>query len=282
MINTAVPAEVVSIYNNALSLSNRGDYNSALNEYRRAIKMFPSFIEAYNNIGEIYSRLGNRDKAISSYMEALSIERNFRVLLNLGVEYYNNRDYANSLKYFIESLSGNSDFLEGNFYTGMALFNLKEFEKAEKYFMRVVRLDPRHVKTNYLLAYIYYEWKQYAKTLICLDNIRDLADDKVFINKYYGFCYYHLGRQEDAVKYLSLALELDPNYSKYRNYLKGLTYENKMKEIGDIDKKIREMEEKMMKDRPSLNEYTHLSMLYIFKGEYKKAETLLTDVKNRR
>jgi len=38
------------------------------------------------------------------------------------------------------------------------------------------------------------------------------------------------------------------------------------------------MEEKMMDSKPSLREYTHLSMLYIFKGEYQKAESLLQGV----
>lgn len=275
MINVAVPTEVVAIYNKALDLSNKGDLDSAIKEYRKAITMFPSFIEAYNNIGEIYSRMGNRDLAISSYKEALNIKRNYRVLLNLGVEYYNNNDHKTAIKYFFESLSLKSDFLEGNFYSGMAFFNMKDYANAEKYFSNVIRLDNRHVKTNYLLAFIYYEWKKYYDTLRCLDNIKDFADDKVFLNKYYGFCYYHLGRFDDALKYLSTALELNPKYDKYKDYLKGLTYESKMKEIGDIDKKIQEMEKTIMKDRPSLSEYTHLSMLYIFKGEYKKAENLL-------
>ncbi len=66
--------------------------------------------------------------AISSYMKALDIEKNNRVLLNLGVEYYNRRDYVTALKYFKESLSRDGEFLEGNFYTGMAYFNLKDLK----------------------------------------------------------------------------------------------------------------------------------------------------------
>jgi len=281
MINVAVPTEVVAIYNRALALSTKGDLDSAITEYRKAIKMFPSFIEAYNNIGEIYSRMGNRDLAISSYKEALNIDRNYRVLLNLGVEYYNNNDPKTAIKYFSESLLLKNDFLEGNFYSGMAFFNMQDYANAEKYFSIVVKLDSRHLKTNYLLAFIYYEWKKYNHTLQCLDRIRDLADDKVFLNKYYGFCYYHLGRFDEALQFLNTALKLNPNYDKYKDYLKGLTYESKMKEIGDLDKKIQEMERTIMKDKPSLSEYTHLSMLYIFKGDYKKAENLLMKVKRK-
>ncbi|HNU91293.1 MAG TPA: tetratricopeptide repeat protein [Spirochaetota bacterium] len=274
-MRTAVPREAVDIYNNALALSTRGDYSKALSEYSKAIELYPRFIEAYNNIGEIYSRIGDREHAISTYMRALSIERNHKILLNIGVEYYNRHDYQQALKYFRESLASEPGFLEGNFYLGMTLFNLKELRLAEGAFARVVSIDRRHLKANYMLSYIYYEWKEYAKTIECLDRIRDIADDRQFVNKYYGFCHFHMGNFDKAIEYLTVALESNPRYARFRNYLRELTYENKLKEIGDLDGRVREMEAKLLRSTPSIRELSHLSMLYIFKGEYKKAENLL-------
>lgn len=274
-MRTAVPREAVDIYNNALALSTRGDYSKALSEYSKAIELYPRFIEAYNNIGEIYSRIGDREHAISTYMRALSIERNHKILLNIGVEYYNRHDYQQALKYFRESLANEPGFLEGNFYLGMTLFNLKELRLAEGAFTRVVSIDRRHLKANYMLSYIYYEWKEYARTIECLDRIRDIADDRQFVNKYYGFCHFHMGNFDKAIEYLTVALESNPRYARFRNYLRELTYENKLKEIGDLDGRVREMEAKLLRSTPSIRELSHLSMLYIFKGEYKKAENLL-------
>ncbi len=278
---SVVSTEAISLYNNALTLSNKGAYYDALNAYRKAIDIYPDFVEAYNNIGEIYSRLGETSQAISTYMKALDIDRHYRILLNLGVEFYNKRDYPNALRYFLECLLLEADFIEGNFYAAMAYFNVKDLHSAEKYFSKVIDIDKRHLKSNYLLSYINYEWKEYEKTLSYLDNIRDIADDKVFMNKYYGFCYYHLGKYPEAIEHLQIALESSPRYAKFKKYLSKLTYENKMKEIGDIDAKIKEMEEMMMKKTPSLRDHTNLSMLYIFKGEYKKAEDLLMAYKKK-
>lgn len=279
MRNAAVPREAVSVYNNALAFSCRGDYSTAIQEYFKAIDMYPEFIEAYNNIGEIYSRLGDKENAISTYMRALNIERHYRILLNIGVEYYNRGDYKASIKYFSESLSKDPEFVEGNFYQGLAYFNMKNYKMAEIYLARVTAKDRRHLKANYLLSFICYERKDYHRTLACLDNIKDIADDKVFVSKYYGFCHYHLGHYREAIGYLTDAMESSPRYAKFKHYLKSLTYENKLKEIGDVDSRIREMEEKMMSDKPTLGEYTRLSMLYVFKGDYKKAEDLLTSAK---
>jgi tetratricopeptide (TPR) repeat protein len=281
MTISTVPIEVMNIYNKALDYSTRGDLNTAINEYKRALNIYPNFIEAYNNIGEIYSRTGKNEMAISMYEKALRIDRNHRLLLNLGVEYYNHMDYKTALNYFQESLSRKPDFLEGNFYTGMASFNLKDQRMAENYFKNVVQIDNKHLKSNYLLSYIYYDWKEYQKTILHLNNIKDIADDKVFLNKYFGFCYYHLGKYNDALSHLTLAVELSPNYLKFKDYLEKLTFENKLKEIGDIDAKISEMEKMMMDKKPQLREMTKLSLLYTYKGEYKKAEDILTSYKKQ-
>lgn len=281
MHSPSVPTEAITIYNTALELSNRKDYEAALREYQRALDLYPAFIEAYNNMGEIYSRLGQKKNAISSYLEALKIDRNHRVLLNLGVEHYNNLNYESALKYFLESLAEKPDFLEGNFYTGLVYYNFRNFLEAQKYFRSVVSADRKHLKANYLLAYIYYEFKDYQNTLACLDNIKDIADDISFINRYYGFCYYHLGMYDKAVKFLTTAIESIPQYAKFKEYLLGLTYENKLKEIGNLDKAIKELEAKIMKDKPNIQEATRLSMLYIFKGKNKEAEDLLMSLKKK-
>ncbi len=280
MRTSAIPIKAVGIYNNALDLSSRGDLHTALSEYKRAIDICPTFIEAYNNIGEIYSRAGNSDLAISTYKSALAIDKNHRLFLNLGVEYYNGRDFKSALNYFKESLIIKPNFLEGNFYAGISFFNLEDLMMAKRYFDKVIQMDQKHLKANYLLSYIHFDWKDYASTLFYLDNIKDIADDKVFLNKYYGFCNYHLGRYNEAVNYLSKAIEKSPKYLIFKDYLNNLTYENKMKEIGNIDDKIREMESSMMQKKPNMRDYTHLSVLYIFKGEYQKAEDMLTSFKN--
>jgi len=276
-----VPREAISIYNSALELTNRGDLEKALAEYQRAIQIYPSFVEAYNNIGEVYAQLGKRDLAITSYLEALKIEKNSRSMLNLGVEYYNSKNYRKSLQYFRESVALNPDFLEGNFYAGLVCYSEKNYQEAEPFLLNTIRIDRKHLKANYLLSHIYYEWKEYKKALSCLDNIKDIADDKSFLHRYYGFCHYYLGNFELAVEHLTSALESKPQYKKFKKYLAGLTYEKKIKEIGDLGKAIKEMESSVMAGEPQIAEVTRLSMLYIFNGQSKKAEDLLLTVKQK-
>jgi tetratricopeptide (TPR) repeat protein len=145
----------------------------------------------------------------------------------------------------------------------------------------VVEMDQRHLKSNLLLSHIYYEWKQYRKTIECLDRIKNLAEDRSFVNRYYGFCYFYLGMYDKAVTYLTEALECRPEYARFKNYLETLTYENRIREIGDLEKAIGQIEEELSDRDPEVVDLTKLSMLYIFKGEYKKAEKLLQSYKKK-
>lgn len=281
MNTNAVPHEAVAIYNRALELSNRGDLQNAIEVYRQAISICPTFIEAHNNIGEIYSRTGDSDKAISSYKEALTIKKNSRVLLNIGVEYYKKEEYKIAFNFFKDSLSMNPDFLEANFYSAMVLYNLEKLKEAEVYFSKVVSIDKKHLKANYILSFIYYQWQDYKRTIQCLDNIKDTADDIQFMNKYYGFCYFHLGHYDMAVSHLNTALESTPHYTKFKEYLQSVNFENKLQEIGDIETAIAELEKKIMNEEHNDQEIKKLGMLYIFNGKNSKAEKLLQDLKDK-
>lgn len=281
MNNNSLPTEAVSIYNSALENSNRGNYSTALNEYQQAIQMYPYFMEAYNNMGELYSIMGERDLAISIYNQALDIEKNHKILLNLGVEYYNSANFKTALTYFIDSVNVKTDFLDGHYYAGLASYNLKDYKTAEEHLAIVIANDIKHQKANYMLSHIYYEWKEYAKVIKCLEIIWDSFEDKSFLNKYYGFSCYHMGRFDDAIKYLRDALTALPEYSRFKDYLETLTYENKSAEIGDIDKAIKELETHFMSETPKLRDITKLSMLYIFKGQNKKAEEIVSDFKSK-
>lgn len=281
MNTNALPAEAVSMYNRALEKTNMGDLSTAITEYQQAIKMYPYFIEAYNNMGEIYSILGKTELAISTYNKALDIEKNHKVLLNIGVEYYNAGNYYYALDYFLESLKEKTDFHEGNYYTGLTYYNLKKYKAAESYLKRVVDQDRKHIKANYMLSYIYYERKEYARVIECLNAIWEIADDKSFINRYYGFCCFHMGQYQRAAGYLKEAVANHPEYNRFKSYLENLTYENKVKEIGDVDAAIRQLEDMMMKQSPQLSDITRLSMLYVFKGDNRKAEQIVVDFKKR-
>jgi len=281
MRNSPVPKDAVNAYNNGCELAARGNLSGAIEEYRRAIRIYPEFIKARSNIGELYSQLGDSSKAIAAYQDALNFSREYELLFKMGFEHYKAGRTDDALRYFTESIEEYPDFRDANYYAGLILYKDKKYAETEMCLSRVLKSDPSNFKANFILSYIYYENKQYHKVIECLDRMKEgSVDDNVFLCKYYGFCYYHTGDYKTAADYLTTVLEAHPEYERFKDYLNSLTYENKVQEIGDLDDAIKHLEEKMMEESiRSLSEASELSMLYIFKGENKKAEDMLLEYK---
>jgi len=283
MRNSSVPKDAIGIYNNACELAARGNLSGAIEEYRRAIRIYPEFVKARSNIGELYSQLGDSSRAIAAYQDALNFSRDYDLLFKIGFEHYRAGRTSDAFRYFMESIKEYSDFRDANYYAGLILYKDKKYTEAEVCLSRVLKSDPLNFKANFMLSYIYYEDKQYYKVIECLDRMKEgPIDDNVFLCKYYGFCYYHTGDYKVAADYLTTVLEAQPEYERFKDYLNSLTYENKVQEIGDIDGAIKYLEEKMMEEsNRSIGDASELSMLYIFKGENEKAENMLLEYKEK-
>ena len=283
MKTSSVPNDAVNAYNSACELAARGNLSGAIEEYRHAIKIYPEFVKARSNIGELYSQLGDSSRAIAAYQDALNFSREYDLLFKIGFEHYKAGRSGDAFYYFSESIKEYPDFRDANYYAGLILYKDKKYTEAEVCLSKVLKSDPSNFKVNYMLSYVYYEDKQYYKVIECLDRMKDgPVDDNVFLCKYYGFCYYHTGDYKTAVDYLSTVLEAQPEYERFKDYLSSLSYENKVQEIGDLDSAIKHLEEKMMEEsNRSIAEASELSMLYIFKGESKKAEDMLLEYKGK-
>ncbi|MCL1912042.1 MAG: tetratricopeptide repeat protein [Leptospirales bacterium] len=283
MKTSSIPKKAIKFYNHACELAAGGNLSGAIEEYRHAIRIYPEFVKARSNIGELYSQLGDSSRAIAAYQDALNFSRDYDLLFKIGFEHYKAGRVGDAFHFFAESIKEYPNFRDANYYAGLLLYKEKKYTEAEVCLSRVLKSDPANFKVNYILSYIYYENKQYYKVIECLDRMKDgPIDDNVFLCKYYGFCYYHTGDYRAAVNYLTTVLEAQPEYERFKDYLNSLTYENKVQEIGDLDNAIKNLEEKMMEEsNRSIGEASELSMLYIFKGENKKAEDMLLEYKEK-
>jgi Flp pilus assembly protein TadD len=85
MSDLSVPAKAVKEFDKSNQLLNRQDFPKAIQSLNRAIAIYPSYAAAYNNLGAIYARLGNRDKEREALEKAIRLNDHFAAAyLNLG------------------------------------------------------------------------------------------------------------------------------------------------------------------------------------------------------
>lgn len=210
-----------------------GQYDKAIDYLNKAIRYDPYYIKAYNNLGNVYYKMGNREKAASFYEKALEIDPNYEeAYYNLGIIY-------NEI--------------------GMK-------EKAEALLKKAIEVNPEYVKAYNNLAVIYIDVKKYKEAIA-------LLHDAVKINPYYaeaynnlGISYFKLGEKEKALTSYKKAIEVNSEYAEAYNNL-GLLYNDMgMKEESILAFK------KAIEVLPAYVEaYNNLGTVYRDIGETKKA-----------
>lgn len=97
----AQQADPDRLMGDAIQAQQRGDYQTAIKEYRQLLEVRPNNVEAKVNLGAALAHVGQFDEAIAIYKSALpSMKDKNRVLLNLGLAYYKKGDVANAREQF--------------------------------------------------------------------------------------------------------------------------------------------------------------------------------------
>ena len=78
--------EYAEAYNNlGVTFKQLGELNKSINNYQQAIKINPEYAETYNNLGNVYNSNQKIDDAILNYKKAIKLNANFpEAYSNLG------------------------------------------------------------------------------------------------------------------------------------------------------------------------------------------------------
>jgi tetratricopeptide (TPR) repeat protein len=80
-----VPAKARKEFDKANELIDKQDFSQAIQRLNKAIAIYPGYVGAYNNLGVIYARLGDRNKERDVLQKAVSIDEHYApAYMNLG------------------------------------------------------------------------------------------------------------------------------------------------------------------------------------------------------
>jgi len=135
-----------------------GSLAQAVEQFKRALKIKPDYVDAHYNLGYALSRQGNLAGGIYQFAETLRLDpHNLKALNNMGVALVLQGRYGQAVSYFEAALKqkpGDSDL---HYNLGMALKNEGKPDDAAIHFNRVLALNPRHGQAHYNLGLILQE-----------------------------------------------------------------------------------------------------------------------------
>lgn len=128
----------IDAYNKGVELFEAKNYNGAIQAFNEAIKIEPSFTDAYYNLASIYTATKQYEKAITAYSTLLKIKPDdYDVIYELAQICYQRANYSTALKYI--------DYIPESYENYQAAAKLKN---DAKYALNIQRERVNRAKVN--------------------------------------------------------------------------------------------------------------------------------------
>ena len=173
-----VPHEAVESYKAATKSAQAGNSKKAIEQFNAAIKIHPTFVQAWSDLGVQYLKTGEMEKLAESMESLLKLApNNGRGHLNLGIALYNLKKWSDAEGHLRKAIELNSADPAAHYYLGMTLVSTKHYDEAE---------------TELELA------------------IKNGGDNIALAHKYLGGLYISSKKNQQAADELEKYLKLDP------------------------------------------------------------------------
>lgn len=135
------------------SLFQKGQYNDALAEYKKAIDLDDKNYRAYYDLGLAYRQVEKYDLAISSLQKALEIApKSFEAHYDLGLVYQHNGKFEQALQELQLAYKLNPGSTEIIYSLGQVYEKMNNIAEAKYQYQSALEFDPKFTKAQEALS----------------------------------------------------------------------------------------------------------------------------------
>lgn len=122
-----------------------GNKQKAIEEFQSAIALKPNYADAYHNMANTYRELGQMDKALESYLKAIELNPIlWQSYQNTAAIYFAQQKYGLALDYIQKAISINPSNLNLRLNLGVLYIVSGQKEKAKEVFNLILSADPQN------------------------------------------------------------------------------------------------------------------------------------------
>ena len=148
-------------YNAGYKAFQAENYKKAISFYKQAISLDSKYVDAYDNCGLSYRRLGNLDSAAYFYKKSIEINPSGQIAHgNLAIVYSTKGENENAIKEYKEISKYNPNDPEAPYGIAGIYLDLKQYDKALVFALKAVKLcekyQPRYIGDAYYYVGLCY------------------------------------------------------------------------------------------------------------------------------
>ncbi len=202
-------------------------WDKAIENYQRALELFPDSPETYRDMAVCYMRKNLPDKAIKTLESALKLSPNSATIHHiLGNAYAMANQYRQSIISYKKAVQLSPKFPEAWYNMGLAYEKMGMSEQAVAAFQMTIEINPEYCPAYLALGNIYLEQGKVQ------DSIRwyreAIKHDPNLVSAYYnlGRAYYEGKDLDNAINCYQKAIKLNPKHAGAW-YNLGIAYRDK-------------------------------------------------------
>lgn len=190
------------------------DYETALNEFKRAAAYDPTLTDTYRNMGRVYELLGRDDEAIAAYRRGIASDTSSDVSRqDLASFYMTHNRYAEAEAELKVIVRNNPNAAGPIASLGHIYLSQGRIAEAETKFERVLQLAPRDAASHYSRGLVYAKKGELGDAITEFERALELRPDYAAARGDLAFAYFDNGEKDKAQEQVTALLDMGTNES---------------------------------------------------------------------
>ena len=228
------PRSAVLFNINGAILQGLKQFNLSKEAYCKAINIKPDFTDAYNNLGNVLTEVGELEDAINTFNKAISLEpTNSSSYNNMGVSLQEQGKLDKALEAYKMALSIKPDYAEAYYNLGNILKELGNLEAAQEAYNNVLSIKPDNAEAYNNMGVSLQEQGKLDKALEAYKMALSIKPDYAEAYNNMGATLKEQGNLDKAIEAFTKALAIKSDYPEVYNNI-GVS----LQEQGKLDEAI--------------------------------------------
>jgi protein O-mannosyl-transferase len=201
-------------YNLGNALLQKGGFDDAVAEYRKALEINPNYLEAHGNLGLALFQKGEVDDAVAQYQKALEINAGYvQGYYNLGVALFQKGQLDGAIAQFQKALEINPSHANARYNLGVTLFQKGQLGGAVEQFQKALQMTPNSFEIHYNLGVALFQKGQSEQAIDQFQRALQINPSSFETHNNLGVALFQKGKLEEAVTQFQEVLRIKRDFS---------------------------------------------------------------------
>jgi len=207
-------------------LAGQNQFDKAVENYKKAIKINPNYAQAYNNLGTVFHQSDKINEAIDNYKKAISLNSDFaEAFCNLGNAIRELNKPTDALPYIKKAIKIKPDYAEAYNSLGETYQSLRNKKEALDNFEKAIKIKPNYAEAYNNLGLALDDLARFDESLLSYNKAIKAKPNYEKPYNNLGNLLSELGKYDEANDFYLKTIKIKPDHAKaYSNLLFNYNY----------------------------------------------------------